>query len=54
MINLGEGEIEHFRRFHGYDCSRGAVMMSSFHLESRVPVFGREFNSLIQHEKDID
>ena len=34
-------EIKHFHRFHGYDYSRGAAMMLSFHLEPRVPVFGR-------------
>lgn len=40
MKNDGE-EIRHFHRFHGYDYSRGAAMMLSFHLEPRVPVFGR-------------
>ena len=34
-------EIKHFHRFRGYDYSRGAAMMLSFHLEPRVPVFGR-------------
>ena len=34
-------EIAHFHRFHGYDYSRGAAMMLSFHLEPRDPVFGR-------------
>ena len=34
-------EIKHFHRFHGYDYSRGAAMMLSFHLEPRAPVFGR-------------
>ena len=36
-----DDEIKHFHRFHGYDYSRGAAMMLSFHLEPRVPVFGR-------------
>lgn len=35
-----DDEIKHFHRFHGYDYSRGAAMMLSFHLEPRVPVFG--------------
>ena len=40
MKEHGE-EIKHFHRFYGYDYSRGAAMMLSFHLEPRVPVFGR-------------
>ena len=40
MKERGE-EIKHFHRFLGYDYSRGAAMMLSFHLEPRVPVFGR-------------
>lgn len=34
-------EIKRFRRFHGYDYSRGAVVFASFHLEPRQPLFGR-------------
>lgn len=34
-------EIGHFRRFHGYDYTRGAAMFLTFHLEPRVPLFGR-------------
>jgi len=37
----GRAEISYFHRFHGYDYSRGAAMFLSFHLEPRVPVFGR-------------
>ena len=39
---MGVGsEIGHFHRFHGYDYSRGAAMFLTFHLEPRVPIFGR-------------
>ena len=34
-------EIKHFRRYRGYDYSRGAVVFVSFHLEPRLPLFGR-------------
>ena len=34
-------ETKRFRRFHGYDYSRGAVVFASFHLEPRQPLFGR-------------
>ena len=34
-------ETGHFRRFHGYDYTRGAAMFLTFHLEPRVPLFGR-------------
>ncbi len=34
-------EIQHFRRYHGYDYSRGAVVFATFHLEPRQPLFGR-------------
>ncbi len=34
-------EIKRFRRFHGYDYSRGAVVFASFHLEPRQQLFGR-------------
>lgn len=30
-----------FHRYHGYDYSRGAVVFTSFHLEPRLPLFGR-------------
>ena len=33
--------IKRFRRFHGYDYSRGAVVFVSFHLEPRLPLLGR-------------
>jgi len=36
-----KGETKRFRRFHGYDYSRGAVVFASFHLEPRQPLFGR-------------
>ena len=39
---MGESrENGHFRRFHGYDYARGAAMFLTFHLEPRVPLFGR-------------
>lgn len=34
-------EIKRFRRYRGYDYSRGAVVFASFHLEPRQPLFGR-------------
>ncbi len=34
-------EIKQFRRYRGYDYSRGAVVFASFHLEPRQPFFGR-------------
>ena len=33
-------KITHFRRYHGYDYSRGAVEFVTFHLERRIPTFG--------------
>ena len=33
--------IKRFRRYHGYDYSRGAAVFVSFHLEPRLPMFGR-------------
>ena len=33
-------DIKRFRRFHGYDYSRGAAVFVSFHLEPRLPLFG--------------
>jgi len=35
-------EIKRFRRYRGYDYSRGAVVFASFHLEPRQPLFGRK------------
>ena len=34
-------QILHYRRFHGYDYSRGAAMMITFALKPRKPIFGR-------------
>ena len=36
-----KSEIKRFRRFHGYDYSRGAVLFITFGLKKRLPVFGR-------------
>lgn len=41
MKSKSEGGRGHFRRFHGYDYTRGAAMFLTFHLEPRIPVFGR-------------
>ena len=38
---LPDQAIKRFRRFHGYDYSRGAVEFVSFHLEPRLSIFGR-------------
>ena len=41
------GKILHFRRFHGYDYSRGAVMFITFGLARRRPVFGQVSGSKV-------
>ena len=44
-------EIWHFHRFHDYDYNRGAAMMLSFHLDPRVPVFGRVNGDKMEHSE---
>ena len=34
-------QIKHYRRFHGYDYSRGASMFVTFAVKGRSPLFGR-------------
>ena len=34
-------EIKRYRRFQGWDYSRGAVLFITFGLKKRLPVFGR-------------
>ncbi|MBQ4198346.1 MAG: transposase [Kiritimatiellae bacterium] len=36
-----KSEAKRFRRYRGYDYSRGAVVFATFHLEPRQPRFGR-------------
>ncbi len=36
----GESPIRHYRRFHGYDYSRGASLFITFAVRGRWPVFG--------------
>ena len=38
---LAPKKIARFRRFHGYDYSRGAVLFITFGLAKRLPVFGQ-------------
>ena len=34
-------QIKHYRRFHGYDYSRGASIFVTFAVKGRLPLFGR-------------
>ena len=44
-----DSDLHRFRRFHGYDYSRGAVVFVSFHLEPRLPLFGRIVDGKMVH-----
>lgn len=41
--------IQRFRRFHGYDYSRGAVLFITFGLKDRKPIFGRVEEDKVIH-----
>ena len=42
-------KILRYRRFHGYDYSRGAVLFITFGLERRRPVFGHVLEGKLIH-----
>ncbi|MCQ2183774.1 MAG: transposase, partial [Bacteroidales bacterium] len=46
-----KSEIKRFRRFHGYDYSRGAVLFITFGLKKRLPVFGRAEGDKVVYNK---
>ena len=42
MTQRGKGaQIKHYRRFHGYDYSRGASIFVTFAVKGHSPLFGR-------------
>ena len=38
---IARAPIRRFHRYRSYDYSRGAAMFLTFHLEPRIPVFGK-------------
>ena len=45
----GGSKIRHYRRFHGYDYSRGASLFVTFAVKGRRPVFGRVVGDRVAH-----
>ena len=45
----GQAGQQRFRRFKGYDYSRGAAVFITFHLEPRKPLFGRISGGKVQY-----
>lgn len=43
--------IRRFHRYRGYDYSRGVAIFITFHLEPRIPVFGRVANGRMEYSE---
>ena len=43
--------IRRFHRYRGYDYSRGAAMFITFHLEPRIPVFGKVVDGRMEYSE---
>ena len=43
--------IRRFHRYRGYDYSRGAAMFLTFHLEPRIPVFGKVVDGRMEYSE---